>query len=153
MELAAIMDWGKPFVTATYSLEGDGPLVMEACEKIETIMTSIHAGHVPNVNAIARRLCSSSDKSLLQGVFRPLCSRGFTSTNQALQQNIIHYVTACVQLALDYFNKMFDSNLKDSLLAFKAASCRYFSPQQLKDIPEAINSVKVFRFTDNPGWT
>jgi len=24
VELAAILDWGKPFVTTTYSLEGDG---------------------------------------------------------------------------------------------------------------------------------
>jgi len=37
-------------------------------------------------------------------------------------QNIITYATGCVQRALDYFNKMTDSNLKDSLLAFKAAS-------------------------------
>ena len=27
LELAAIIDSGKPFVTATYDLEGDGPLV------------------------------------------------------------------------------------------------------------------------------
>ena len=150
VELAAIMDWGKTFVTATYSLEGDGPLVMEAYEKIETVRAAIHAGHTPNVNAVARRLCSSSDKSLLQVVFRPLHSRESTSTNQALLQNIIHYATACVQPGLDYFNKIFYSKLKDTLLAFKAA--RYFSPQQMKDIQpdaEAINSVKAFPFLDS----
>ena len=69
MELAAILDWGKPFVTATYALEGDGPLVLEAYEKIEIVRATIRAGHIPNVNAVARRLCSSSDKSLLQRVF------------------------------------------------------------------------------------
>ena len=63
MELAAILDWGKPFVTATYALEGDGPLVLEAYEKIEIVRATIRAGHIPNVNAVARRLCSSSDKS------------------------------------------------------------------------------------------
>ena len=63
---------------------------------------------------------------------------------------MIHYATACVQPGLNYFNKIFDSNLKDVLLAFKAA--RYFSPQQLKDIQpdaEAINSVKAFPFLDS----
>ena len=30
VELAAVIDWEKPFVTATYALEGDGSLVMEA---------------------------------------------------------------------------------------------------------------------------
>ena len=53
VELAAIMDWGKPFVTATYSLEGDGPLVMEAYEKVETVRAAIRTGHTPNVNAAA----------------------------------------------------------------------------------------------------
>ena len=84
------------------------------------------------------------------GVFRPSRSRGSTSTSQALQQNIIQYATACVQPGLDYFNKMFDSNLKDTLMAFKAA--RYFSPLRLKDIQpdaQALNSVKAFPFLDS----
>ena len=150
VELAAIIDWGKTFVTATYSLEGDGPLVVDAYEKIETVRAAIRAGHTPNVNAVARRLCNSSDRSLLLGVFRPSRSRGSTSTSQALQQNIIQYATACVQPGLDYFNKMFDSNLKDTLMAFKAA--RYFSPLRLKDIQpdaQALNSVKAFPFLDS----
>ena len=150
VELAAIIDWGKTFVTATYSLEGDGPLVVDAYEKIETVRAAIWAGHTPNVNAVARRLCNSSDRSLLLGVFRPSRSRGSTSTSQALQQNIIQYATACVQPGLDYFNKMFDSNLKDTLMAFKAA--RYFSPLRLKDIQpdaQALNSVKAFPFLDS----
>ena len=89
VELAAIIDWGKTFVTATYSLEGDGPLVVDAYEKIETVRAAIRAGHTPNVNAVARRLCNSSDRSLLLGIFRLSRSRGSTSTSQALQQNII----------------------------------------------------------------
>ena len=58
--------------------------------------------------------------------------------------------TGCVQPALDYFNKMFDSNLEDSLLAFKAA--RHFSPHHIKDIQpdaEAIYSVSVIPFLDS----
>ena len=72
VELAAIIDWGKAFVTATYSLEGDGPLVVDTYEKIETVRAAICAGHTPNVNAVAQRLFNSSDKSLLQEVKTPI---------------------------------------------------------------------------------
>ena len=103
-------------MTATYSLEGDGCLVMEAYEKIEAVTAAICSQHTPNVHAIARGLCSGSDNSLLQGVFHPPRSRGPISSHQAstLQQNIIHYATACVQPGLDHFNRVFDSNLKDT---------------------------------------
>ena len=53
VELAAVIDWGRPFVTATYSLEGDGPLVLECYEKIETVRTAIRTAHTPNLDAIA----------------------------------------------------------------------------------------------------
>ena len=41
-------------MTATYALEGDGSLVMEAYEKIEAVRAAIHLRHTPNVHAIAR---------------------------------------------------------------------------------------------------
>ena len=100
---------------------------------------------------IAQRLCSSNDNSLLQGIFHLLHSRGSTSYNQISnsQQKSIQYATVCVQPRLDYFNRILDSNLKDTLLAFKTA--RYFSPQRIKNIQpevEAINSLKAFLFLD-----
>ena len=60
------MDWGKPFVTATYLLEGDCPLALECYEKIKTVRLAIRTAHTPNVDAIARRLSDSADRSLLQ---------------------------------------------------------------------------------------
>ena len=36
IELAAVVDWGRPFVTATYSLEGDGPLIVSGYDIVET---------------------------------------------------------------------------------------------------------------------
>ena len=58
-----MIDWGKTFVIATYSLEGDGPLVVNAYEKIETVRAAIRAEHTPNVNTIAWRLCNTSDRN------------------------------------------------------------------------------------------
>ena len=116
VELAAVIDWGRPFVTATYSLEGDGPLVLECYEKIKTVRIAIRTAHTLNLDAIARRLCDSTDRSLLQRAFPPSHSKGSTNstcTSQVLQQCIVQYGTACVQPGLNYFEKDFDSTLKD----------------------------------------
>ena len=149
VELAAIMDWGKPFVTATYLLEGDGPLALECYEKIETVRLAIRTAHTPNLDAIARRLSDSADRSLLQRAFPPSRSRGSTA-NQSLQQRIVQYGTACVQPGLDYFERHFNSSLKDALSAFKAA--RYFSPLKMNNIQpnaEAIDALKAFPFLNS----
>ena len=91
-------------------MERNAPLVLECYEKIEMVRAAICTGHTPNVNTVVRKLCSSTDRSVLQGVFHHLHSRGLT-----LQQSMIQYATACVQPGLDYFNKMFDSSLNDTL--------------------------------------
>ena len=143
------MDWGKPFITATYLLEGDGPFALECYEKIETVRLAIHTAHTPNLDAIARWLSDSADRSLLQRAFPPSRSRGSTA-KQSLQQRIVQHGTACVQLRLDYFERHFNSSLKDALSAFKAA--RYFSPLQMNNIQpnaEAIDALKAFPFLNS----
>ena len=42
VELAAVIDWGNPFVSATYSLESDGPRIVSCCDIVETINFIIH---------------------------------------------------------------------------------------------------------------
>jgi len=49
IELAAIIDAGTPLVKATYSLEGDGTLVLTWYETVCIAVNSIHAAHYPNV--------------------------------------------------------------------------------------------------------
>ena len=41
IELAAIVDFGEPFVKATYRLEGDGPLALEAFEIVDTVAAAV----------------------------------------------------------------------------------------------------------------
>ena len=55
VDVATIIDWGRPFVTATYSLKGDVPLALEYYEKIETVKAAIRTAHTPNLDAIARQ--------------------------------------------------------------------------------------------------
>ena len=58
IELAAVIDWGKPFVTATYSLEGDGPLIVSGYDIVETIKSTICVSDTSNVRDVIRRLSS-----------------------------------------------------------------------------------------------
>ena len=114
VELATIIDWGKPFVTATYSLEGDGPLALECYERIETIKAAIHTAHTPNLDTVAHWLSASTEKGLLQRVFSPLRSRGSTFSSQTFQQRILQYGTAWIIL-------------KSNLILVK----KYFQPSKL----------------------
>ena len=117
---------------------------MDTYEKVETVKAEIRAGHTSNVIAVARRLCSGSEEfaasSFLSFAFMRVhrYHSSFTAEYHQLRNSMcaIRYV--------------FDSTLKDMLLAFKAA--RYFSPHRLKDIEpnaEAINSIKAFLFLDS----
>ena len=63
IELAATIDVGEPFVKATYSLEGDGPLVLQCYEVVSSVNTSIESAHYPNLNAVALAI-APNDPSL-----------------------------------------------------------------------------------------
>ena len=133
VELASIIDWGRPFVTATYSLEGDGPLALQCYDKIETVKAAIRIAHIPNLEAVARRLSVSAEKSLLQRAFPPSHSRGSASASQTLHQRIVRYGTACVQPG-------FSQNLA-------SASQSGFS--QIQPDADAINALKSFPFLNS----
>jgi hypothetical protein len=90
IELAAIVDWGEPFVKATYRLEGDGALAFECYEVIDTIRAFIQSGTTPNVQAVADRL-----------------SCGVPSQRQL----VLDHVRKCVKPAIDYFNLQLQSTL------------------------------------------
>ena len=120
IELAAVVDVGELFVEATYNLEGDGPIVLQAYDQIQVLKAKIENPHYPNVDAVAKSVAA----------------RG--RTYQQLQQ----HASKCVQPGLNYFNsKFFDDSapLSDSLAAFKAA--RLFVPHRLIEMEADVNSV------------
>jgi len=56
IELAAIVDFGEPFVKATYQLEGNAPLALDCFEIVDGLSTScIQQCCAPNVEAIAKK--------------------------------------------------------------------------------------------------
>ena len=70
IELAVVVDCGHAFVKATYDLEGDGPLVVECFDTIETVKAAIHTFHTPNLKAVVKKISDSSENILLRSVFR-----------------------------------------------------------------------------------
>ena len=58
--------WGQSFVKVTYLLEGDGPLVVEWFEIIQTVQAAIQAAHTPNVATVAQRLTGTGGSLVLQ---------------------------------------------------------------------------------------
>ena len=48
VEVAAVIDWGEPFVKATYELEGDGPLAIRCYEIVDRVRASVQAANTPN---------------------------------------------------------------------------------------------------------
>ena len=125
IELATIVDWGEPFVKATYNLEGDGPLAFTCFDIVQSVTAAIHVANTPNVNAVVRSLTSSP----------------------AVNQQLTAYARACVQPGLDYFEQQLQTSLKAPLSAFKAA--RMFSPSKVTSLnPSAseLDSLLAFPF-------
>ena len=129
MELAIVVDSMEPFVKATYSLEGDGPLVLVAYQRLSLLYSHILSEHYPNVAAVAK-----------------LLSRG----NSAREKQLVAYAKACCVPAYSYFKEKFDNDLKPIVLAFKAA--RYLSPSKVNELkPTAIDidSLTAFPFLNS----
>ena len=126
IELAATINFGEPFVKATYNLEGDGPLALKCFEIVDAVSAGIRVAHAPNVEAIAR-----------------VVSQGAPS----VKQQLIDYAKTCVQPGFDYFHHQLGSSLKGPLQAFKAA--RLFSPHKVHTMqPDitVVDSLSVFPF-------
>ena len=56
VELAITVDAMKPFVCATYDLEGDGLLALAAYQHISKLHSTITCEHYPNVMALAKHI-------------------------------------------------------------------------------------------------
>ena len=127
VELAAVIDVGKPFVQATYKLEGDGPVAIECYEIISSLSVSVRMENYPNVQAIVKSIANGKTD---------------------VQQRWMRYAKACIKPALDYYKEHLDADLMSiPMKAFKAA--RLFSPhilQRTKPECTALTSLLAFPF-------
>ena len=128
VELASTIDLGKPFVTATYKLEGDGPVVLHCYEIIEEVKAAIQVGYTPNVDADVRNICT-------------------TTTPPQRQAQLKVYSKRCIQPGIDYFHAQLQTSLHDSLIVFKAAGI--FSPHKcelMQPVATGVDSLSVLPF-------
>lgn len=126
VELATTVDAMLPFVKATYSLEGDGPLALQAYQIVSLLYNHISMQYYPNLVAVARQLSQDS----------------VTRENQ-----LVAHGDACCVPAYDFFKAKFDKELQPNLIGFKSA--RYFSPMKVNELkPSATDlyTLSVFPF-------
>ena len=129
IELAVVVDVGKQFVQATYSLEGDSPLVFSAFEILSAVNESIRTAHLPNTEAVIRAIAGS---------------------NSTASEQLMLYAKNCVKPGLSYYQDRFTGALSNVVAAFKAG--RLFLPGKVSEIkPDAavIDTLKAFPFLDN----
>ena len=127
IEIAATVDAGEPFVKKTYSLEGDGPLVVTAYDSIKELENCVRLMHMPNVNRIASDLAAIAETDL---------------EKQQLLQQWQDYACQCVQPGFDYFLDTFASadNLSHPMCCFKAT--RLVDPRKVNDIMPSVTDIK-----------
>ena len=127
VEIAATVDAGKPFVKKTYSLEGDGPLVVTAYHSIEELENYVRLMHMPNVNRIASDLAAIAETDL---------------EKQQLLQQWQDYACQCVQPGFDYFLDTYASadNLSHPMCCFKAA--HLVDPRKVNDLMPSVTDIK-----------
>lgn len=128
IELAVNYDVGEPFVKATYTLEGDGPLALKCYEVLGGVKAAVQVRHWPNTAAVAKKIASQ----------------------QHSEQSWMQYAFNCVKPGFDYFTAKFDGELRPIVDAFKSA--RLFDPTKVSDMkPDAaaINTLRSFKFLDS----
>ena len=159
IELAVVIDFGHPFVQATYNLEGDEDEVISTL----TTAVSLTNPHYPNLQAVPWQM-SGVDPHYpnLQAV--PWQMSGvdphypnlqavpwqMSGVDTNVQQQMIQYEKECAQPAMEYFKACLSGPLKIALSAFKAA--RLFVPDKLTEMkPDSsdIDSLTAFPFLSN----
>ena len=105
IELAAVVDGGKPFVQSTYKLESDGALAFECYEIILSLTLAVTMAHYPNVQAVTSRLAG---------------------TDASAKEQLVAYANSCIKPALDYYRVHLNAPMMSvPVSAFKAARLLY----------------------------
>ena len=126
IKIATTVDAMEPFIKATYKLEGDGLLSLEAYQQLSILFASVSTQHYPNIAAVAKAEANG---------------------NASHEQQLLDYSKACVHPAYDYFYLKFNNDLKPVLDVFKAA--HLFSPfkfHELKPRATDIDCLKASHF-------
>lgn len=92
LQLAAIVDVGDHFVTATYYLEGGGPLVFSCYEKLQAVAEACRVPHFPNVRAVSTAMATESPPQNVAA----LEQRARACVDQAIQRFLQKFNARCM---------------------------------------------------------
>ena len=108
LKLAALVDGGSHFVTATYYLEGDEPLIFTFYERLATVAHSVTVNAHPNLEGVARQQANG---------------------NLPLYNQLVTRTKACITPGLHFFQRKFSQEFHGLVRALKdyAAQFRYNS--------------------------
>ena len=110
VELASVVDAGKPFVEATYKLESDGPIVLECFDVISALDVAIKMENYSNVQAVVKSIANGKTD---------------------VQLKWMKHARECIKPAMKYFENHLKAEIMSvPMKAFKAA--RLFSPHYVK---------------------
>ena len=129
LQLAAMVDIGRPLVEAMYNLEGDGPFVFACYEQLQAVTNKFAQQDRPNIKAAARSL-AAEDPALNE-------------------QALVAEIMAGAQSAITWFLTKFNVDLGLAVRAFRHA--QIFVPvvaQSLNVTPAKVQELQSFPFFD-----
>ena len=128
IQLAAIVDVGHHFVTATYL--GDGPLVFSCYEKLQAVAEACRVPHFPNVRAVSTAIATEDP----------------TQNVATLEQR----ARACVDPAIQWFLRKFNVQLYDLVAAFKATRFMCLvAVQWMRPTAATVSALRIFPFLNS----
>ena len=129
LELAAVIDAGVHFVSATYYLEGDRPLIFSCYEKLSAVSRAVAVQHYPNTEAVARAIANG---------------------NHEMYQQMMAQAKACIQPGLHFYQQKFSVQFHSTVRAFKAARlCCPVQVQHLNPTAAFLEEFRNFPFLDD----
>ena len=129
LELAVLIDGGVHFVSATYYLEGDGPLIFSCYERLAAISHAVMIESYPNTEALARRRADG---------------------NAAVFNQLMAKAKACIMPGLRFFQQKFSHEFYTVVRAFRSARlCDPVQVQQLRPTIASLEELRNFGFLDD----
>lgn len=134
LELAAVVDVGKHFVTATYDLEGDSGLALSCYQRMQAVCNACQVNiaqmHFANLHAVALEVSAQTP-----------------DVTAAWAEN---YGRQSVRDAVHWFLEKFNVQFYTTMRAFKAA--RMMCPATVHSLgvtPAAVQQLRAFPFLDD----
>eukprot|EP00112_Aurelia_sp_Birch-Aquarium-sp1_P014586 Seg3162.1 transcript_id=Seg3162.1/GoldUCD/mRNA.D3Y31 product="hypothetical protein" protein_id=Seg3162.1/GoldUCD/D3Y31 len=129
LELAAFIDGGKSFVTTTYYLEGEGPLVLTCYQQLTALAQAVGIGSYPNSHAVALERANG---------------------DQVLFNQFMAQAKSCIRPGFLYYLEKFNVEFHDVVRAFRGARlCCPVQVQSLNPTADSLQLLRNFPFLDD----